>query len=201
MAVVGWNKARERGIVEVSLVCEGPPTLSFDKCRDLIRDLIAETCGGEVGVLLLCGSPGKFCYGMDIGEIDRCRDMASTRGATALIQDLLNELEESPVSLISAVDGACLGGGLELILPFHFILASERSTFGFPEIKYGTIPSYGGTQRLARIVGRNRALSILVTGELFDAQCALSWGMVSEVTLKKVFRPSSRSGSPSSHQL
>jgi enoyl-CoA hydratase/carnithine racemase len=185
MAIVAWDILRERGIVEVNLVSEGPPTLSLVKCRDLIRDLITEAHGGKAGALLLTGSPGRFCYGTDIREIDRVRDAASTRGATALVQDLLNELEASPICLIGAVDGACLGGGLELILPFHFVLASQRSTFGFPEIKYGTIPSYGGTQRLTRIVGRNRALRILVTGELLDAQSALSWGLVSEVTSRE----------------
>ncbi|MBN2125781.1 MAG: enoyl-CoA hydratase/isomerase family protein [Deltaproteobacteria bacterium] len=181
MAIVGWNTVKERGVVEVTLVSEGPPTLSLDKYRDLIRDLIAEAYGDDVGALLLIGSPGRFCYGMDIAEIEGLRTPASTRGATALVQDLLNELESSPVSLISAVDGPCLGGGLELILAFHFVLASSRSTFGFPEIRFGTIPSYGGTQRLARIVGRNRALKILITGEFFDAQNALAWGLVSEL--------------------
>lgn len=181
MAVVRWDMSREKGVVEVKLVSEGAPTLSLETYADFVRDLIMETHRRETGALLLTGEPGRFCFGMDISEIEKLRDSASTRGFTARAQDLLNELEASPVPLISAVDGPCLGGGLELVLAFHIVLASERASFGFPEIRYGTIPSYGGTQRLARIVGRNRALGILLEGGFFDAQRALEWGLVTEL--------------------
>jgi enoyl-CoA hydratase/carnithine racemase len=118
---------------------------------------------------------------MDLSEIDKLNTEFSTRGVTGHIQDLLSKLESSPVPLISAINGLCFGGGLELVLCFHIVLATPSTKFSLPEIKLGTIPSYGGTQRLPRIIGRTRAFKLLLTGEIFSAELAHQWGLVTEI--------------------
>lgn len=181
MAIVDWKTARDKGVSHVTLNVEAHPVISFANLIGLIETLISEANRRDVGAVVLSGPPEKFLFGMDIRDIEGFKTITATRGSSAAGQDLLNELESSPAALICAVDGTCFGGGLELAMAFHVILATPSSTFGLPEIKIGTIPSLGGTQRLARIVGRNRALRIMLTGETFSSRTALEWGLVADV--------------------
>lgn len=181
MAIIGWKKERDKGVSQVTLEVEGQPVISFAKYIDLIKTLISEANRRDVGTVLLVGPPEKFFFGLDISEIGGFKTIITNRGSSAAGQDMLNELESAPVALVCAVDGICFGAGLELAMSFHIILATPSSSFGLPEIKIGTIPSLGGTQRLARIVGRNRALRTLLTGETFSAQTALEWGLLADV--------------------
>jgi enoyl-CoA hydratase len=89
--------------------------------------------------------------------------------------------ERSQKPVIAAVNGFALGGGCELAMACHFRLASEFAKFGQPEVKLGICPGYGGTQRLPRLVGRGRALQLLLTGEMIDAAEALRIGLVNRV--------------------
>src|SRR4029077_5905034 len=89
--------------------------------------------------------------------------------------------ETSPKPTIAAVNGFALGGGCELAMACHVRIASENAKFGQPEVKLGLIPGYGGTQRLPRLVGKGRALQLLLTGEMIDAQEALRIGLVNRV--------------------
>ena len=82
---------------------------------------------------------------------------------------------------LAAINGYAFGGGCELAMAATLRIASSNAQFGQPEIKLGVIPGYGGTQRLARLVGKGRALDLCLTGRAIDAQTALSWGLVSEV--------------------
>ncbi|MBW1711700.1 MAG: enoyl-CoA hydratase/isomerase family protein [Deltaproteobacteria bacterium] len=192
MALVDWTTQRDKGLSQMTLQVDGPPLVSIPLIADLVLSLIEEAKRDDVGAVLLTGPPGKFIIGMDVNEIAALKGTVEVRGATAVVQDLLSDLENAPAVLVCAVDGACLGGGLELVLPFHLLLATPSSTFGFPEIKLGTIPSFGGTQRLARIVGRNRALQVLLQGEPFSAQTALEWGLLAEIVPGEELLPAAR---------
>jgi enoyl-CoA hydratase len=96
-------------------------------------------------------------------------------------QDTFRLLERMPKPVIAAVNGFALGGGLELALACHIRLASSRARFGLPEVKLGIIPGYGGTVRLPRLVGRGRALELMLSGDMIDAEEAFRIGLVNRV--------------------
>jgi len=97
-------------------------------------------------------------------------------------QDLLfNLIENLTTPVIAAINGFALGGGLELALSAHFRVASENARMGLPETSLGLIPGYGGTQRLTQIVGKGRALELIMTGSMIDAKRALDYGLVNYV--------------------
>ncbi|RJR18645.1 MAG: enoyl-CoA hydratase [Desulfobacteraceae bacterium] len=181
MAITGWTKTHAKGVCNIELQIQGDPVISLDNYTNLLEDLIKEAGNPHTGALLLYGPPGKFFFGMNVAEIGALTTISATRGVTSMVQDLLNDLENSPTALVCAIDGTCFGGGLELILAFHIVMATPSAAFGLPEIKLGTIPSFGGTQRLPRVLGRNRALKVMLTGESFSAEEALDWGLVSEL--------------------
>lgn len=181
MPIIGFRVDRRDGISYVMMEVEGPAVISLEGYVRLVEGLINEGQRQDVGVVVLQGPPGKFFFGMDLSEIEKLQTKTQIRGTTGTVQDLLNTLETVPAVLVSAVDGSCFGGGLELVLAFHILLATPQSRFALPEIKVGTIPSYGGTQRLPRIIGRNRALEMMVTGEPIHAEKAFQWGLVTEI--------------------
>jgi len=181
MAITGIHVHRDRGVSTVTLEVDGSPVISVAQLLLLIDTLTEEAGSDHVGAVVLTGPPGKFLFGMDINEIVRLETPEAVRGRTARVHDLLNQLEASPAPIVCAVDGTCYGGGLELVLACHVVFAAPDATFALPEITLGTIPSFGGTQRLARIIGRNRALNVMLSGRTFSAQEALDWGLVSAV--------------------
>lgn len=130
--------------------------------------------------LLLTGEGKAFCAGADISELSEC-DTQSGYAFATLGQSVFRQLETLGKPSIAAVNGVALGGGCELIQAATLRLASVHAKFGQPEVKLGVIPGYGGTQRLARLVGKGRALDLCLTGRLISAEVALSWGLVSEV--------------------
>jgi enoyl-CoA hydratase len=133
-----------------------------------------------VGGVIVTGSGRAFVAGADIAELQAKKP----REALALArkgQEIFGRFESAPMPVIAAVNGFALGGGCELALCCHVRIASENAKFGQPEVKLGTIPGYGGTQRLARLVGRGRALQLLMTGEIIDAAEAYRIGLVNRV--------------------
>lgn len=134
----------------------------------------------DIGGVIVTGAQRAFVAGADIGELSSQRPMdAKMRAAHG--QRVFDAFEQSPKPVIAAVNGFALGGGCELAMACHIRIASEAARFGQPEVKLGITPGYGGTQRLPRLVGRGRALQLLLTGEMVDAQEALRIGLVNKV--------------------
>jgi enoyl-CoA hydratase len=122
-----------------------------------------------VAGVLLTGAGRAFVAGADIAEIATNSPFEAKRLARRG-QEVFRRFETSPKPVIAAVNGFALGGGCELAMACHLRLASEHAKFGQPEVKLGLVPGYGGTQRLPRLVGKGRALQLLLTGEMIDAQ-------------------------------
>lgn len=96
-------------------------------------------------------------------------------------QDIFFKIEQSHKPIVAAVNGFALGGGCELAMACHFRIAAENAKFGQPEVNLGLIPGYGGTQRLTQLIGKGRALELLMTGGMIDAAAALQYGLVNYV--------------------
>lgn len=159
-----------------------------DKLNALNATVIAELgqaidaarADDSVGGVILTGAGRAFVAGADISELGR----ESAVGLKALSQrgqTMMRRWETSPKPTIAMVNGFSLGGGCELAMCCHVRIAGESAKFGQPEVKLGLPPGYGGTQRLPRLVGRGRALQLLLTGEMIDAQEAYRIGLVNKV--------------------
>ena len=159
-----------------------------DKLNALNDRVIAElgmaidAARGDVGVgaIIVTGAGRAFVAGADISELER-HSAVSAKELARRGQDVFRRFETSPKPTIAAVNGFALGGGCELAMACHVRLASDAAKFGQPEVKLGLIPGYGGTQRLARLIGKGRALQLLMTGEMIDAQEAYRIGLVNRV--------------------
>jgi enoyl-CoA hydratase len=136
------------------------------------------------GVILTGAGEKAFVAGADIGELSDQSPVAgqqrSLRG-----QKVLDRIERLGKPVVAAVNGFALGGGCELALACHVRVASEHARLGTPEVKLGIMCGYAGTQRLPRLVGKGRALEMLLTGEMVDAQEALRIGLVNRVVPKE----------------
>ncbi len=136
---------------------------------------------GEIGVLVLTGAGEKaFVAGADIQELAELGS-AEAQEFSRFLQQSLDRLEQSPKPVLAAVNGFALGGGCELALACHIRLASTAARFGQPEVNLGLIPGAGGTQRLTRLVGRGRALDLILGGGMIDAAEAHRVGLVEHV--------------------
>ncbi len=135
----------------------------------------------EIHVVILTGAGEKsFVAGTDIGELAELN--ADTGKLFAMGgQEVFDRIENLGKPVIAAVNGYALGGGCELALACHIRIAAEHAKFGQPEVNLGIIPGYGGTQRLARLIGKGRAMELILTGDQIDAQEALRIGLVNKV--------------------
>ncbi|MGH9341519.1 MAG: enoyl-CoA hydratase/isomerase family protein [Acidobacteriota bacterium] len=136
---------------------------------------------GEAGAVIITGAGEKaFVAGADIAELAQL-DPLGARAKSDAGHALLHDVETFPKPVIAAINGFCLGGGCELALACHIRIASEDARLGLPEVKLGLIPGYGGTQRLPRLIGKGRALELILTGEMVDAAQAEKIGLVNHV--------------------
>lgn len=133
-----------------------------------------------VGGVIVTGAGRAFVAGADISEL-RQKSPADAYALARRGQDVFRRFETSPKPVVAAVNGFALGGGCELAMACHVRIASEAAKFGQPEVRLGVIPGYGGTQRLTRLIGRGRALQLLLTGEMIDAAEAHRLGLVNRV--------------------
>jgi len=134
----------------------------------------------DVGGVILTGAGRAFIAGADISEMTAQSALEMTQMARRG-QLVFRKFELSPKPTIAAVNGFALGGGCELAMACHLRIAGEHAKFGQPEVKLGLIPGYGGTQRLPRLVGKGRALQLLMTGAMIDANEAYRIGLVNAV--------------------
>jgi len=134
----------------------------------------------KVKALMITGNGKAFCAGADINRLAECTAQSGYEFARHG-QDVFRLLETMGKPSLAAVNGFAFGGGCELALAATMRIAATKAQFGQPEVKLGVIPGYGGTQRLARLVGKGRALDLCLTGRFIDAPTALNWGLVSEV--------------------
>ena len=152
-----------------------------DALMDELRTAIAEARRRrDVGAVLLTGAGRAFVAGADIAEL---ADQSAMEGKARAErgQRVFRRFETSPKPTLAAVNGFALGGGCELAMACHMRLASETARFGQPEVKLGIVPGFGGSQRLPRLVGKGRALQLLLTGEVIDAAEAYRIGLVNRV--------------------
>lgn len=161
-----------------------------DKMNALNKDVIAELSkaldevyhNAEIKAAIITGAGAKaFVAGADISEFT---DLDGAGGA-ALAQvgqdNVFNKIENCPKPIVAAVNGFSLGGGCELAMACHFRTASENARFGQPEVNLGLIPGYGGTQRLVQLIGKGKAMELLMTADMIKADEAKALGLVNHV--------------------
>ncbi len=155
--------------------------------KDIINDLSAALDevykDPEIKAAILTGAgPKAFVAGADISEFS----LLDAAGGSALAKhgqdNVFSKIEGCPKPIVAAVNGFALGGGCELAMACHFRLASENAKFGQPEVNLGLIPGYGGTQRLTQLVGKGKAIELMMTGATITAGEALQIGLVNYVT-------------------
>ena len=154
---------------------------SFAEWQDIVRS--AEQSRAVTGVVLVSLKEGNFCAGADLEQMHGAQEQRSFEALEQLVNTahtVLDTMERSPKPFVAAVEGACLGGGLELALACHARIASAhaRTMFGLPEAKLGILPGFGGTQRLPRLVGVPAALEMITTGKMVFPRQALKMGLV-----------------------
>ena len=141
---------------------------------------------GDIRTIILTGSGEKaFVAGADIAEFANYSIKKGTKLAAEGQKLLFNFVAELSTPVIAAVNGFALGGGLELAMSCHFRIASENARMGLPEVSLGVIPGYGGTQRLPQLVGKGRAMEMIMTAKMINAQKALEYGLVNHVVAQE----------------
>ena len=155
--------------------------LNKDVFTDLDKVVDEINNNAEIKSAIITGAgPKAFVAGADITEfagLDKAAAMALAKRG----QDIFLKIEQSKKPIIAAVNGFALGGGCELAMACHFRIASDTAKFGQPEVNLGLIPGYGGTQRLTQLIGKGRAIELLISGNMIDAATALQYGLVNYV--------------------
>ncbi len=152
--------------------------LNFELMNEMLHALQTLERDEEILAIVLTGNEKAFAAGADIKEF------AVRNSAQMLLENPLEKwqhIEKFPKPLIAAVSGYALGGGCELILMCDVVIASETAKLGLPEVNIGVIPGAGGTQRLTHLIGKFKAMELILSGRTIDAQEALALGLVSKV--------------------
>lgn len=149
---------------------------------------IIENClkDPEVRGVIITGSGEKaFVAGADILELSSLNSESAKNMVIANQEQLFDQIAHSGKPFMACINGFALGGGLELALACHLRIAVENAQLGLPELNLGIIPGYGGTQRLTQIIGKARALEMILSSESISAQKALEWGLIHGITQKE----------------
>jgi enoyl-CoA hydratase len=162
----------------------------MDELNEVVEEIYKNA---NIKSAIITGAGNKaFVAGADISEFSGLNDDAgmlmSEKG-----QILFFKVEDCPKPIIAAVNGFALGGGCELAMSCHFRIASENAKFGQPEVNLGLIPGYGGTQRLTQLIGKGRAIELLITANMIDANTALQYGLVNYVVPQEELLTKARS--------
>lgn len=179
MAFVDFEQRGPIGVITMNRP-EALNALNDQVLKDLDAVLDAAEANDEVLVLILTGAGRSFVAGADIGQM---KDFTPVQAKQFSMygNSVFLKLENFPKPVIAAVNGFALGGGCELSMACDIRLASEKAKFGQPEVGLGIIPGFGGTQRMARIIGTGPAMELIYTADTIDAQRALEIGMVNHV--------------------
>lgn len=156
--------------------------LNKDVFTDLNRVIDEIEHNPEIKSVIITGAgPKAFVAGADISEFGGLsKEQAMVLAKTG--QDTFSRIENCGKPIIAAVNGFALGGGCELAMACHFRIASDNAKFGQPEVNLGLIPGYGGTQRLVQLIGKGRAIELMISANMIDAAVALQYGLVNYVT-------------------
>jgi enoyl-CoA hydratase/carnithine racemase len=181
----GWEdsplKLETRGAVAIAWLDRPPAnSLSPDAVAALRRAWEQASASGVRAFVIASANDRLFCAGADIKAFTGM-DEPAARAYIAATHELFRSFERSRIVTIAAVNGLALGGGCELAMACDLRIAAESARFGQPEIKLGIIPGFGGTQRLARLVGPAKALEMNLTGEPISAQDAVAAGLANRV--------------------
>jgi enoyl-CoA hydratase len=168
VAVITINRPEKRNALNIQTRAEGAAALEELRADDAARVVVITGAGDKA-----------FIAGADIAEF--AERTAITQREVMLERGLFNAIDTFPKPVIAMVNGYCLGGGCEVALACDIRIASENASFGQPEINLGIIPGGGGTQRLPRLVGEGKAMELILTGEIIDAQTAFTLGLVNHV--------------------
>jgi len=156
--------------------------LNNDTIEEIGKAVVDATNDSSVAGIIITGSGAKaFVAGADISEFLNYSVEDGIK-LSEFGQGVFKLIEQCPKPVIAAVNGFALGGGCELAMACHMRIASDNAKFGQPEVNLGLIPGYGGTQRLIHLVGKGKALELLMTADMVDAQTALQLGLVNHVT-------------------
>jgi 3-hydroxyacyl-CoA dehydrogenase/enoyl-CoA hydratase/3-hydroxybutyryl-CoA epimerase len=155
-----------------------PVTVLGEPLLRELNDIVDELAENkEVQGLIIIGAKKDFALGADINDISQFETPEETRDGALKMQGILNKLEKLPFPTVAAIDGQCLGGGLELTLACQWRIVTETATLALPEIQLGLIPGGGGTQRLPRLVGIQDALDMILTGKRVSGKKAVKLGL------------------------
>ncbi len=180
------KKSEENGLLVLTVSRpEALNALNVEMLERLREDMQEISQNAKIRAVILTGDGDKaFIAGADIKELTSL-NQAEAFELSKKGQLLLHEIEHSEKPILAAINGFALGGGCELAMACHIRIAVENARLGQPEINLGTIPGYGGTQRLTQLAGRGKALELLLTGEMITAREALSIGLVNHVVANK----------------
>lgn len=171
----------EKNIATITI--DHPPVNALSTPVVAEFDEVLEQCinDPEVKAIIVTGAGMFFIAGADIKEIAKIENGEIGTKLAAQGQKVISKLENSPKPTIAAINGLCLGGGLELAMACHIRVCSDRAKLGQPEINLGIIPGFGGTQRLPRLVGKAKAFEMILTGDQISAKTAFEIGLVNYV--------------------
>lgn len=168
-----------------------PPlnTLSRDTLYEIGTYLDDIENNHMIRAIILVGAGEKsFSAGADVNEFSDLADPEKAREMIQWMHDLFNRIESFSKPIIASINGRALGGGNELQMACHLVIAADTAEFALPEIKLGIMPGYGGTQRLPRLIGRRRALELILSGEKISAIKALEYGLINKVVPAKMLK-------------
>ena len=155
--------------------------LSMNLSDELVAAIEEVRQSKKFKFLVIKGAGENFCVGDDITEMPRWGDANRIMKRARYYQNMANQLEELDKITIAAVDGYAVGGGLEITMACDFVIATDRARWGMPEVDVGITPGWGGTTRLARLIGRRRAKEINLIGALHSAKKAEQWNLWNRV--------------------